>query len=233
MLVAFLQDFRGVETREQFFARGEEWDAPDDLALRLIHDGRAVAAAAKVTVRAGQSGHCASGRHPTGEGAAQATEGIAMAYTTLAAAKRVLGIDAADTTDDTLLNELLVEAQSAIELHCDRTFEAATLTKYYGSGSLRAQDLILDADLLSVTTLTNSDGSVLSGSSYSLWPRNSTPSTRIRLKSTATWYFADADSEISVLGSWGYSSTAPSCGGAGDEGVSALPLPLAGCAPGE
>ena len=54
MLVAFLQDFRGVETREQFFARGEEWDAPDDLALRLIHDGRAVAAAAKVGVRVGQ-----------------------------------------------------------------------------------------------------------------------------------------------------------------------------------
>jgi hypothetical protein len=132
-----------------------------------------------------------------------------MAYLSLANAKVALGIASADTSDDTLLADLILEAQNAIDLDCGgRSFEAATRTLYYGADVVHGQDLLLDADLLAVTTLTNGDGTVLTGGDYTLWPRNSTPYARIRLKSTVLWQFSQ-DGEISVSGSWGYATTAP------------------------
>lgn len=47
MRVEFLQDFQGVETREQFFYRKQVVDLPDAMASLLIKEGRAKAVAEK------------------------------------------------------------------------------------------------------------------------------------------------------------------------------------------
>lgn len=62
-----------------------------------------------------------------------------------------------------------------------------------------------DADLLSVDSLTNGDGTSISSTSYWLEPRNKKPYRYIRLKSDESWVF-NTDGEISVAGSWGYST---------------------------
>lgn len=130
-----------------------------------------------------------------------------MAYCTAAQVKADMGI--ASSTDDTLIGNFITAAQKIIDSHCQRSFEAsATATRYYGPEAVQGQLLKLDTDLLTVTTLTNGDGSVISSSDYWLWPRNETPYSEIKLKSTVTWTF-DQDEEISVAGTWGYAATAP------------------------
>lgn len=41
MKVKFLQDFQGRETREAFYKQGQEVELPDNMAQRLVADGRA------------------------------------------------------------------------------------------------------------------------------------------------------------------------------------------------
>lgn len=130
-------------------------------------------------------------------------------YTTLEALKGYLGIAATETNDDDLLSTLINSATDFINNRCGRQFMASTRTCYYGRGSLRGQLLILDNDLLSVTTLTNGDGTVITADDYLLWPRNITPYAAIRLKQNRVWSFRDSDSEIVVTGQWGYSITPP------------------------
>jgi len=81
-------------------------------------------------------------------------------------------------------------------------------------GSVQGTHTVLwlgDADLLSVSALTNGDGSVLSSTSYWLEPRNNgstgngKPFAYVRLRSDAAWSF-DTDGEIAVTGNWGYST---------------------------
>lgn len=62
-----------------------------------------------------------------------------------------------------------------------------------------------DADLLSVDTLLNGDGTTISSTSYWLEPRNRAPYRCIRLRSDASWIF-DTDGEINLTGTWGYST---------------------------
>lgn len=146
-----------------------------------------------------------------------------MAYVDKVAVKQYLGIST--TTDDDLIEALIARAQRAIESYCHRWFEARTETRYYRRDAVDAGDtlrhsiseipglvngvLYLDDDLLSVTTLTNGDGTVIPTTGYWLGPRNSGPPYwYICLKSTYSWAF-DTDGEISVAGTWGYSATAP------------------------
>ena len=134
-----------------------------------------------------------------------------MAYTTLAAVKRYLDIDSDD--DDVLLSELIDRAQDAIDDYTGRVFEAATETRYYESGAVKDRTLYLDRDLLSITTLTNGDSSstAITSTDYWLVPRNDGPPYYgIRLKSSVstTWEF-DVDYWVTVVGTWGWSTTAP------------------------
>lgn len=136
-----------------------------------------------------------------------------MAYITSDTLAAYIGVES--TSDDAILTDCITRAQTAIETACRRTFEAATETRYY-----REEDIIedvndrcvlmLDRDLLSVTTLTNGDGLEISSTYYELMPRNRSPKRYIRLKWTHSgWVFNDPDSVITVLGSWGYASTPP------------------------
>lgn len=121
------------------------------------------------------------------------------------------------TVDDTLLTDFATRAQSIIEKFCMRKFESRTETRYFDAQKYdvyRGRVLEMDDDLLSVTTLTNGDASVISSANYDLLPYNDNPKYAIRLKesSTVVWLptgAGDFERAISVTGTWGYSATPP------------------------
>ena len=80
-----------------------------------------------------------------------------MAYATLAQVKDYLDIGA--DTDDVLLQNLIDRAEIAIETYTRRVFEAETQTRYYERCDLDDSGFVLlvDRDLLTITTLTNGD----------------------------------------------------------------------------
>jgi len=133
-----------------------------------------------------------------------------MAYTTLAAVKEYMGLSASNTTDDDLINSLIVQGQSFIDHYCRRSFEESTQTRYYDAiDNVVNGMLFLDQDLLSVTTLTV-DGNVYASSVYTLLPRNISPKSSVTLKKSSgkQWtYTTDPEDSISIEGTWGYSST--------------------------
>lgn len=139
-----------------------------------------------------------------------------MAYVTLAEYKAYIialtqGVPAPETTaEDTFLSNLITSAQLFIEDYTHRRFEAVTATRYFDNRAISYSDpqkLFVDDDLLTVTTLTNGDGTTLGGSTYYLEPYNSTPYHAIRLKTNYTWSF-ETDGRVSVAGTWGYTATA-------------------------
>ena len=130
-------------------------------------------------------------------------------YATLAEVKTYIGTDKA--TGDTLLSDLITQASRDIDIHCQRTFTARAETRSFDAlADVYGRDLLLDDDLLSVTALTNGNGSVLAASEYVLLPANQSPKYAIRLKASASefWtYDADPEEAISVVGSWGYQNS--------------------------
>lgn len=149
-----------------------------------------------------------------------------MAYLELDDLKAYLGLAITEPEeeetngDDALLEGFIVKAQATIDRHCGQSFEAAddsTRTFYAssidGGGAIDGRDLILDAPLASLTSVTNGDGEVVSASDTLLLPPNGTPKYAIRLKvsSGLFWTYADdVESDvISVVGKWAFSEEAP------------------------
>lgn len=132
-----------------------------------------------------------------------------MAYTTLAELKRYLGIPSTETQDDDILPGFITAAEAAIDAECGRWFEARAETRTYGREVVDGPMLYLDADLLSLTSVTNGDGAALALADVLLWPRNTAPAWALRLKSTQHWALGDPDAAIIVVGQWGYTITAP------------------------
>jgi len=137
-----------------------------------------------------------------------------MAYLELEDLRGYLDIDAAG--DNPLLQEAIEDAQSYIEGQTNRTFEASTATRYYDRSALDPWDstiLHLDADCLTVTTLTNGDASatVIPAASYWLLDRNDGPPYhKIQLTINDGYYWEwDTDYWVSVAGTWGYSTSVP------------------------
>lgn len=134
-------------------------------------------------------------------------------YTSLEAVREALNMTSTETDDDSFLEMLILRASEAITNHCNRRFIAESDTRYFDAlEDVDGMTLFLDEDLVSVTTLTNGDGEVLSANAYVFEPRNGTPKYAIRLKagSGKTWTFqSDSENAISVLGTWGYASSAP------------------------
>jgi len=136
-----------------------------------------------------------------------------MAYATLPELRAYLNIATADTADDVLLGRVLNNAQSAIDTYCGWQFEAHTATRLYDSeADVVGSVLNLDEPLLSITTLTNGDADVLTAAEYFLLPHNSVPKWGIQLRPSTGLYWTyttDHEQAISVVGTWGYSATAP------------------------
>lgn len=140
-----------------------------------------------------------------------------MAYSSLAQVKRYLGINVLD--DDDLIEDLIERAEIAIDTYTGRVFEADTETRYFERRHLSDDrfTLLMDRDLLTITTLTNGDSgaTVIPAANYWLVDANGgrnygPPYHGIRLKIDCdySWEF-DVDYWVSVAGTWGYSTTAP------------------------
>lgn len=133
-------------------------------------------------------------------------------YITLSEVKTYLSIGGSG--DDSLLTTLIGRASRLIEDHCGRWFYADTQTRYYDAVGphIVSNLLLLDEDLLTITTLTNGDGTVISTDDVILRPRNDPPyfGIALRASSNVRWtYVGDLEGAISVAGTWGYAATAP------------------------
>lgn len=115
-----------------------------------------------------------------------------------------------DETNDTVIENIIEESSRFIDTETLRFFYAKTDTLEFDVPSER--QLRLKADLISVTTLTNGDGTAISASDFILLPSNATPKYAIKLKqSSSVFWTSDSDGNteqvITVLGSWGWSAT--------------------------
>jgi hypothetical protein len=138
---------------------------------------------------------------------------ITNGYCTLAEFKLYAKITSTDTNDDAVIEDIIEGISRQVDLYTGRTFYARTETHYYNTPE--TSDLLIeDDDLLTITTLTNGDTSVITSASYKLYPLNSSPKYKIQLLPTSgiSWESSvagDSESAITLVGSWGYSATAP------------------------
>jgi hypothetical protein len=127
-------------------------------------------------------------------------------YCTLAEVKALLGTT--EDEDDGLLAALISRASAWIERFTGRRFAGQAETRSYASGETWLSSLWLDQDLLSVTSLTNTDGDEIAAAGYVLLPLNGLPKNRIELKSGYSWG-SDPEGLISVAGTWGFAAAPP------------------------
>jgi len=128
-------------------------------------------------------------------------------YTTLTEARTIKGIDAVQTGDDDMLIGFIHQASDFIDTWTTRHFVPYVQTKSFDSSYVsNGYDLYLRDDLLSVTTLTNGDSSVISGAGYNLRPDNVYPKHTVELvsSSAATWLYNYRESRVTIAGIWGY-----------------------------
>ena len=133
-----------------------------------------------------------------------------MAYATIADVKSYLGIDTTVRADTVLLEALLVRAQSAIDSHCQRTFEAASdSARHYDHRAVCGATLYLDGDLCTITSIVNGDGITVGTAAYTTEPRHTTPYYALTLRYNADVAWDGLTGDIAVTGKWSYSATAP------------------------
>lgn len=147
-----------------------------------------------------------------------------MAYATTAQLKTYMGITS--SSDDALLGDCIARAQAIVDDYTSRVFESpADTTRVYtpivnraSSGFGIAGDLEddytmgLSYDIISVTTITNGDGSNVPLSAIVILPLNFTPGYAIRIKQSSGYYWTytgTPEGSVSITGRWGYSLTAP------------------------
>jgi len=134
-------------------------------------------------------------------------------YCTSTQLKRYIGT--AQAGDDALLAELVTRASRRVDEYCGRTFVQRTETRKYDAvRDVDGRVLLVDDDLLAITTLTNGDGEVIAATEYVLLPTNDTPKHAIRIRASAsnTWtYTTDPEEAIEIAGTWGFAlgTTAP------------------------
>lgn len=135
-----------------------------------------------------------------------------MAYTTRADVKTFLGIS--DTSDDTLLDALIVTAQQMVDDYCGRTFEAsADSTRYFDAVAPTrvGRMLYLDRDLCQITSVVNGDGETIGSGVYQTVPPDPPYHALALLTSMGvSWEWVDEpERAIAVTGRWAYAVAAP------------------------
>lgn len=115
-----------------------------------------------------------------------------------------------DAADDAIIDMLLEETSRFIDEHTGRSFYPRIEERLYDFPSIREpKTLMFDDDLLSLTKLTNGDGTEITNSDYILETSGLTPYWCVKLKdvSTVTWEQDSSGSSqrvLSVNGVWGY-----------------------------
>lgn len=121
-------------------------------------------------------------------------------------------LDIQSSADTALLARLCAVASGWIDAHCgvpDGGFAVTTASaRYYEVHALRGGMLVLDAPLLSLTSITNADGTTITPSNCRLYPFGQARAWAIRLLNGRTWAIVD-DGLYTVTGAWGWSVVAP------------------------
>jgi hypothetical protein len=127
-------------------------------------------------------------------------------YTTVPKVKIQAGIDRDDTSQDAWIQSLIEPVSRAIDEHCHRWFYARTLTipwDYQDPWKL----MLWGRDLLSITTLTNGNGTAFSAGQYFLYPTFGPPYRWIEIARNRGVLFnwsGTPQQAISIAGTWGY-----------------------------
>ena len=148
-----------------------------------------------------------------------------MAYATLASLKSYIDGSSTDaggsTDDDALLTSLITYAQAVIEEATGRVFEGTTdtvATHYFEwPRDVQMNTLFADGDFLGTSDIVVVNGTdTLSSSDYVFEPPQGPPYWGIRLKSSSSEAWGNADSDgnyenaISITDKWAYSVSVPS-----------------------
>lgn len=125
-------------------------------------------------------------------------------YGTLTDLRRYLSLSSAQTADDGLLLALIGTAARLIDAYTGRRFYPVRQTHAYSCDN--PARLLLQDDLLTLHSLTNGDGSVLSPAVYHLHPAAAAVKSSIMLDRTQTAFIHTGDplDAITVDGTWGY-----------------------------
>lgn len=118
-----------------------------------------------------------------------------------------------DAADDAVIDALLTRVSAYIDEQTGRVFAGQLATKYYDAPDGRVV-YFGDDDLLTVTSITNGDGTAVTAADYQLMPINGTPKYAVRLKQSSSLYWtADSNGNtegvIAVVGTWGWSAAPP------------------------
>ncbi len=123
------------------------------------------------------------------------------AYVTVDEAKRRLQITSTDA--NTALGRIVVATSRSIDRHCRRTFQPETRTRVLAVDWPAWSPV---PDLLSVSSATASDGSVLTDSDYTLVEGDEYDAAAIAITLDAAFYWVGADG-LTITGRWGYSES--------------------------
>lgn len=135
-----------------------------------------------------------------------------VAYCTAADVRAYGRLNITANDDDTVLGSII----NTVSLRIDQMHNlpeggysvSADSTRYYQYGDIHRGRLHLDMTCLSVTSLTNGDGTTIPADGYRLHPRNQPRKVFIELLDTYGWGFT-TDGEIVVVGKFGHSLTPP------------------------
>ena len=128
-------------------------------------------------------------------------------YAPLSAFTALKRITSAGTVEDSMIELMIASCSRVIDSFCGRVFYPHVSTRLYDVPSGRM--LMLDDDLLSLTTLTNGDAAVLTTTDYRLESANFYPKWGIVIKDTSDKFWSwdssgSTERVLSVLGEWGY-----------------------------
>jgi len=125
---------------------------------------------------------------------------------TLYQLRQRLGLAASETADDPRLLAALQAAAASIERTSDRRFCPRVAAIAHTVNPRCVTELLLDDDLLELTSLTNGDGSAISLSDVLTLPAEG-PIAALRLKNARAFVWNDTPIKaISVAGKWGWHS---------------------------
>lgn len=114
--------------------------------------------------------------------------------------------------DDAVIEQIIESASRVIDNETRRTFYARAETRYYDVPD--SDTLYLDDDLISISKLTNGDGTEITAGDYLTKPYNESPKYAVKIKDSSTVTFEfdstnNGEKAISISGSWGWSSSVP------------------------
>lgn len=134
---------------------------------------------------------------------------ITNGYATLDELKRELAIESLHVLDDAVLEGIIEDASRAVDNHCARQFYASAGSAAYDVPDYGDPVLWMGDDWLTVSAISNGDGTAIAPSLADLWPVSAVSHLALRLKNSANAYWTgtaagDNLGAITITGSTGY-----------------------------